>query len=50
MRKPQQQAVYEHVVVMSLPFREKRMGAFIDKAIVVLNVLIALLELIRMFF
>ncbi|HHD2682405.1 TPA: damage-inducible type I toxin DinQ [Klebsiella pneumoniae] len=26
------------------------MGAFIDKAIIVLNVLIALLELIRMFF
>ncbi|WP_428979283.1 damage-inducible type I toxin DinQ [Erwinia pyri] len=29
---------------------EKRMGAFIDKAIMVLRVLIALLELIRTFF
>ncbi|MDL0864686.1 hypothetical protein O3L36_14405 [Yersinia pestis] len=32
------------------PFMEKRMGAFIDKAIMVLKVLIALLELIRIFF
>lgn len=32
------------------PLMEKRMGAFIDKAIMVLRVLIALLELIRMFF
>ncbi|WP_369699997.1 damage-inducible type I toxin DinQ [Serratia sp. M24T3] len=29
---------------------EKRMGAFIDKAIMVPRVLIAFLELIRMFF
>jgi len=50
MKEPQQQAVYEHAVVMFLPIRAKRMGAFIDKAIIVLNVLIALLELIRMFF
>ncbi|EPP1017989.1 damage-inducible type I toxin DinQ [Yersinia enterocolitica] len=29
---------------------EKRMGAFIDKAIIVLKALIVFLELIRMFF
>ncbi|MDB6374766.1 MULTISPECIES: damage-inducible type I toxin DinQ [Photorhabdus] len=36
----------------SAPFHlwSKRMGAFIDKVIIVLKVLIALLELIRTFF
>ncbi|EBI4219246.1 Damage inducible protein [Salmonella enterica] len=33
--------------MFSLHLMEKRMGAFIDKAIMVLRVLIALLELIR---
>nr|ATZ71641.1 hypothetical protein [Enterobacter sp. HP19] len=32
------------------PFMEKRMGALIDKAIIVLKALIVFLELIRMFF
>ncbi|WP_274533243.1 damage-inducible type I toxin DinQ [Photorhabdus temperata] len=36
--------------MISSSLLEKRMGAFIDKAIVVLKVLIALLELIRTFF
>ncbi|EAW9895413.1 Damage inducible protein [Salmonella enterica] len=36
--------------MFSLQYWRKRMGAFIDKAIMVLRVLIALLELIRTFF
>jgi len=55
MKKPLRQAVYEQVTVFSLQAclqvqLEKRMAAFIDKAIIVLKALITLLELIRAFF
>ncbi|MDL0457454.1 Damage inducible protein [Yersinia pestis] len=36
-------------MVSSLPLWEKRMGAFLDKAIMVLKALTVLLELIRQF-
>ena len=47
--------MYEQVTVFSLQAclqvqLEKRMAAFIDKAIIVLKALITLLELIRAFF